>query len=102
MAASKKKAVSKKEKVTALPAVLMEGFEGDAGGGMEGTDFDSFAVPFLVVLQSMSPQCKKSDGAYIEGAEEGMIFNTASGEVFDGEEGVMLVPFAYRRAIDRE
>ena len=50
----------------------------EAGSGFEEATSDSYAVPFLQVLQSGSPQCKKSDGKYIKGAEEGMIFNTVT------------------------
>lgn len=70
-------------------------FSADAGAGFEGAGREAFAIPFLTVLQSMSPQCKKSDGAYIKGAEEGMVYNNVTGEVFDGNEGVELVPCAF-------
>lgn len=67
----------------------------EAGSGFEEATSDSYAIPFLQVLQSGSPQCKKSDGRYIEGAEEGMIFNTVTQELFDGEKGLRIVPCHY-------
>ena len=70
-------------------------YAADAGAGFEGAGREAFAIPFLGVLQSMSPQCKKSDGAYIKGAEEGMLFNTVTNEVFDGSEGVEIIPCAF-------
>lgn len=70
-------------------------FGNDAGAGFEGAGREAYAIPFLAVLQSGSPQCKKSEGAYIKGAEEGMIFNTVSNEVFDGDEGVVIIPAAF-------
>lgn len=41
------------------------------GTGLEEAGVGDYAIPFLRVLQSMSPQLKKSDGQYIQGAEEG-------------------------------
>lgn len=67
----------------------------EAGSGFEEATSDSYAIPFLQVLQSGSPQCKKSDGKYIKGAEEGMIFNTVTQELFDGEKGLRIVPCHY-------
>jgi hypothetical protein len=87
-------AAQEEQKALAIISSLQE----DAGGGFEGADMDAFSVPFLAILQSNSPQCKKSDGAYIEGAEEGNIYNTATGDVYNGDEGLMLVQFGYRRA----
>lgn len=75
--------------------VPMISMEADAGAGFEGATRESFSIPFLAVLQSGSPQCKKSDGAYIKGASEGTLLNTATGEVFDGDEGIFFVPAAY-------
>ena len=79
-------------------AVTLVGqFEDDAGAGFEQADANAYAIPFLTVLQSMSPQCKKSDGAYIKGAEEGMLFNSVTQEVFSGEEGVTVIPCYFKR-----
>lgn len=78
-----------------LPMAL--DFSADAGAGFEEADQKSYAIPFLRVLQSGSPQVKKSDGAYIKGAEEGFLFNTVTGEVVDGTDGITIVPCHYSR-----
>lgn len=67
----------------------------DVGAGFEEAGTESFAIPFLSILQSGSPQVKKSDGAYIKGAEEGMLFNSVTNEVYSGEEGIQVVPCYY-------
>lgn len=67
-----------------------------AGAGMENARREDFAIPFFQILQKLSPQLDKKDGAYIEGAESGMILNTATGEVFDGQEGILVVPCFYK------
>lgn len=67
----------------------------DAGSGFEEASVNAFAIPFLQILQSGSPQCKKSDGAYIKGAEEGKLYNTVTQDLFDGDTGVTVVPVHY-------
>jgi len=69
-------------------------FEQDGDQGFEEADSDSYSIPFVRILQSGSPQCKKSDGAHIEGAEEGTIINTATNELF---ESLRVIPCHFRR-----
>lgn len=89
-----KKAVAKKEEM--LPAVAFD-FEADAGAGMEGTDSDSFAIPFLRILQKLSPQCDEANAEFVEGAKAGMLFNSVSGKLYDGKAGVHFLPCAFQR-----
>lgn len=67
-------------------------FEMDAGAGMEAAKAADFAIPFLGVIQSLSPQRNKQKSEYIPGANEGQIFNSINGELFDGEEGITVLP----------
>lgn len=67
-------------------------FEADAGAGFENVDASSMAIPFLIILQSGSPQVKKNNPKRIEGAEEGDILNTLSNEVYKGTDGVEVIP----------
>jgi hypothetical protein len=67
----------------------------DAGSGFEEASRDAFAVPFLRVLQDLSPQVKRKMAGYIEGAKPGMIFNTATKELF---ETVRIIPCYFSQA----
>lgn len=82
-----------------LPAVI--DFAADAGAGMEGATAESFAIPFLSVLQKGSPQVDEASGAAIEGAKAGMFFENVTGKMVDGKKGVLIVPCAYRRVFLR-
>lgn len=73
-------------------------YEDDANGGFEGADSTAFAIPFLAILQALSPQLNKQDGAYIKGAEQGMLINSATNDVFDGDAGVTVIPCYYKRS----
>ncbi len=70
--------------------------EEDAGAGQESMGKDDYAIPRLSILQALSPQVKKGESK-IEGAEEGMIIDTVSNRLFDGEAGINVVPLSYRR-----
>lgn len=67
------------------------------GTGLEDTSSEDFAIPFLQLLQALSPQLNKNDGKYIKGAEQGNIFNTVTGEATDGDEGLVVVPCYYQK-----
>lgn len=81
----------KKEKTKAVAEPI--NMEADAGKGLEGADKDSYAVPFLQVLQGLSPQIDTVDGA-----KPGLFINTITNEMF---ESVLVVPCAYKRAFIR-
>lgn len=85
-------AVDKKvQDAVALASMYMQ----DAGSGFEEADSSAFAIPFIQILQSGSPQCKKSDGAYIKGASEGMLYNTVTQALVDGDVGLTVIPAYY-------
>lgn len=76
-------------------------FAADAGSGMEGATSESFAIPFLSVLQKGSPQVDEASGAAIVGAKAGMLWDNVACRMFDGKEGVIIIPCAYRRVFLR-
>jgi len=68
----------------------------NAGKGLENITSEDITIPRLSVIQSNSPQRKKKDEKYIEGAEEGDIFNTVTGEIY--KEPLTVIPCAYRKS----
>lgn len=64
-------------------------FEGESSG-FEGTDSTTFKTPFLKILQTLSPELKKSDPKYISEAEEGHFCNSASQELYESVNVVIL------------
>ena len=57
-------------------------FDGETVTGFEGTTPETFKTPFVRVLQAQSPEIKKTDPKYIPGAEQGMLFNTATSQLY--------------------
>ena len=72
-------------------------FEEDANTAIGEMGAEDFALPFLRVLGQLSPEINKRDAKYIEGAEAGMIFNTVTKQVYDGEKGINIIPCYYKR-----
>lgn len=99
--ASSKLAVQKQSAAMPVATTPNIDFAADAGAGMEGAGVESFVIPMLFILQSGSPQVKASSGKLVEGAKEGMFFETVGEHLHDGKEGVLIVPCAYRRVFLR-
>ena len=58
---------------------------------------EDLALPFLKVLGQLSPECNKRDAKHVEGAEPGMIINTVTNEIYNGEKGIDVIPVHYKR-----
>lgn len=82
-----------------LPAGLnMDELLQDSGAGTADMGMDDIAVPYLYILQPLSPQVDPDNDAYIEGAKSGMFLNNVTNEVYDGREvGLEVIPCAYER-----
>lgn len=67
------------------------GYEEYAGGGFENQTSDDYAIPFLQILQGLSPQLIDNDDL-----KQGMIINTVTGEAFAGKTGIRFIPATTR------
>ena len=65
-------------------------FSQDAGMGVQDLKTEDLAIPFLKVLQKMSPELDDLD------VRAGDIFNTVTKEGISGKDGVRVIPCAYR------
>ena len=74
----------------------MSVFEDDARKGLGNLTQEDLALPFLKILGQLSPEVNKRDGKYVQGAEPGMIYNTVSGELLNGEKGIQVLPCFYK------
>lgn len=85
-----------------LPAAFGEGLslddlQQDAGQGLQNIEATDLATPMVMILQSNSPQVKRSDGKYINGAVEGMIFNNVTNSLVDGATGITVIPCHFEK-----
>ena len=65
--------------------------------GFEGMGQEDFALPFLRLLTNTSPEVGEVDGAM-----PGMVFNTVTGELYDGKKGLTVIPCAYVRHEEKD
>jgi len=79
------KDVATKNQNTAMAEA--DAFADYAGAGFENQNQDDYAIPFLQILQALSPQLQEDDSL-----KQGMIINTVTGEVFPGKDGVGFIP----------
>ena len=84
------KVALKEENSSAL--ALVSDFEQDAHAGFDNMNQEDFALPFLRLLTNTSPEVGE-----LEGAVPGKILNTVTGELYDGKEGITVVPCVYTR-----
>lgn len=96
--AAKKKAVAEKRNTSVIAGI---NFEKHAGAGLEQTDKDSYAIPFLAVIQRNSPQVDEANAKFIPEAKPGMLMNTVTGELIDGKTGVTILPCYFQRRFIR-
>ena len=92
-----------KNQVATIPStkvddeLLDEILEHDAGDGVDDMSQDDMAIPRITILQALSPQCNKRDDDYVDGAEPGMFMETVAHKLWNGEDGLTLIPVAYRK-----
>jgi len=61
--------------------------------GQENVGAEDLVIPRLEVIQDLSPCRKRNDPNYIEGAEEGMLYNNVTRELYGKE--VLVVPVGF-------
>ena len=67
-------------------------FEADAGAGNQNITADDLALPFLKLLSGLDSLLDTH-----ETARKGDIYNTVTGAVISGKEGLSVIPCAYKR-----
>jgi hypothetical protein len=78
---------------TAVSTDVMS-FEEDGGAEFSMADV---SIPFFVVLQALSPQLDKQNPAFMKDAEAGDILNTATGDLWKGEDGMPFLVITHQR-----
>lgn len=102
MAIKKDTALTTQNTATSLNLAeeLPDFLKGELGhqAGMENVDQSDLLLPRLGLCQALSPQRRKNDSAYIEGLQEGHLFNTVTKEIY-GEELEIVALFFFKNRI---
>lgn len=75
---------------------LMDALVGAAGAGLEEVSVTDVQTPYLRIAQALSPQLKKSGSDFIEGLDQGDIFNTVTKQFWKADEGVTVLPVYFQ------
>lgn len=68
---------------------------GDAPGGLDGITREDIAIPFLSIIQALSPQLEPGNAKYLEEAKIGNVIQTVSCELM---KRALVIPVDYRRS----
>jgi len=72
----------------------------ESSGAGVSSSADDTIVPFIALLQDMSPEAKKRDPKYVEGAEPGFLLNKASRQLWGPDDNLTVIPCAFQRVIN--
>jgi hypothetical protein len=71
----------------------------DLGAGFENVDTSDLGIPFLTIVQKVSPQVDEESSKYIEGVKPGdIILSTNNGVYGSKTEAATFVPCGYQKA----
>lgn len=76
-----------------IPDYLKE--EMDDTRGNEGVTKEDLVIPRISIVQALSPELKSKEPEYIEGAEQGMLFNTLTRELYTS---LQIVPVTFMKS----
>jgi len=82
------------KKPAQMPSTIL--FREDADKGFENVRQESLALPILKLLQNSSGEAQKRNQNYVEDAEPGMLLNTVTKKLYQGEKGINVIPCYYR------
>ena len=95
MAKSQAVVAQPQQEVVVRGEALPEWVKAGPARGAENVTTNDMVIPRIELVQSLSPCRKKTDPAYIEGAEEGMLYNNVTRELYQSE--VTVVPVYYAK-----
>lgn len=81
-------------KKDAPPPAVAYDYGADAGAGFEGMKGSELSVPFIAILQGLSPQVTDNPDVY----RVGQLYNTVTHAAIDGKEGIGFIPVYRERA----
>jgi len=89
---------SNEKQVATKPGTAVQAnlFEADAFAGLKNIKSESLALPILKLLQNGSGEAQKRNQNYVEGAEPGMLLNTVTKKLYQGDKGINVIPCHYK------
>ena len=73
---------------TQVSTVVVDDYAQYEGVGFENQTTNDYAIPFINMLQALSPKVAENSEVY----RAGNLVNTATGEIYDGKKGIVVIP----------
>ena len=90
-------AAKKKESDKVMPSDI--DFTEDLGAGFENVDQSDLGIPFLSIIQQMSPELNEESPKFLEEAKAGHIVLSTNKTIYGGKtEAALFVPCGYQKA----
>jgi hypothetical protein len=86
---------------TGLTKSFDEQMEEDTLVGFEEVTAADKSIAFISIVQSLSPQLKRSNAKYAPDAKDGSLFNNVTNEIFDGDRGIAFICCSFYSALVR-
>jgi hypothetical protein len=68
------------------------------GAGLENVSGADLAIPFLQLLQQLSPEVNENKAEYISGAKPGMVINSVTGQLYDTKKSpIRFIPCSFTK-----
>ncbi|MHC4215856.1 MAG: hypothetical protein ACYSWP_21105 [Planctomycetota bacterium] len=87
--ATKETALEKKE---AAPLATAMDFSAFGATGFEDCGTEDYSIPFINIIQANSPMVDEANAEYDPDAKKGEIFNSVTGQRWDGKTGIVIQP----------
>ena len=69
-----------------------------SGAGLETVRGSDLAIPFLQILQQLSPVVNEGKSDYIEGAKPGMVINSVTNQLYDTKKNpIRFIPCSFTK-----
>jgi hypothetical protein len=69
-----------------------------SGAGLETIRGSDLAIPFLQILQQLSPEVNEGKSDYVEGAKPGMVINSVTNQLYDTKKtAIRFVPCSFTK-----
>ena len=83
--------------VPAVPNGFLMQAQADSGQGLENIKREDASIPFIAILQPLSPQVQEGTPQSVKDARPGMLLDTVTGEMFAGAEGMVVIPVHFEK-----
>ena len=88
--------MAKRNSVKGTPDGSVDFLNEFADEGFENLDSSDFVIPFLRILQKLSPQVDKDSDEHVSGAQAGLFYNTVNQKIYG--KTIEVIPLVFKKA----